>query len=161
MLVAQRDTGAKHVCTRTELAPPELFADQNDALGSLFAVLGREPSAEHRLDAKHREQAIGHDEAAETFRLDVRTGDVHLTEPVTFERLEERRLRLPSGNLGHGQIRAAGAGRAEEIQHLDQPVGMRERRRSEDGLIDNAEDRGGGANTDADDQAPSGRCAPA
>ncbi len=64
----------------------------------------------------------------------------------------KRVLTLPAGDLLGRQRRAPRTRRAVEVEYLDEPVGVREGRRPEDGLVDDAEDRRGGANPDAENQ---------
>ena len=119
-----------------------LLASMKSLRGTAFDVFGRTP--ERRMDGQRLEQARGHDAALNLLSV-AGSGQ---TEGSLLERahpLECVALRAPLDVIreGHGAVLQAEHARVLPDEH--EPVGLRERQRSQQRRIDEGENRRGGA----------------
>src|SRR5262245_36596479 len=101
-LIVEQDALAKDTLTAAKGAPPECLADDGDTHASRAAVARSEVAPETRLDAEHGEETERHRETLNPLRRHG-SAEIHLTGSIGFEPFEDRRLRLPTGDLLRGE----------------------------------------------------------
>jgi hypothetical protein len=148
--VVQGDVRSEDTRLAAELSAPERIADQHHTFSARSAIVVGESTTERGPNPKHTKQAVGDDETADPLGFEPPASEIELAPCVRLERLEQRVLLLPARDLFRSECGAACASPVA-IHDLDETLGMRERRGPQDRLIDDAEDRGGGADPDAED----------
>src|SRR4029079_3929249 len=139
LLVVEREPAAQGIRLRPQPAAPDVVADDHDALAAGPAVAAGEVAPQAWLHAEHRQQAEAHVLPGDALRLGV-AGDVERRRRIRLESLEDRRLRLPDGDLLRRETVASAAGHTVGIEDADETIGVGEWRRPQDQLIDDAED---------------------
>ncbi len=140
-----RDRSADHRLVAGKSALPDLAREHRDVFGTGQRVLSCELASANRRDTEDRHQLRGDDGGIHTARLIRRSkvdrsrsvGADLLKRSVALGELDELRRRNPE---------LVEAKRGELARDEDQALGRRVRQRLEDDAVDDAEDRGVGAN---------------
>jgi hypothetical protein len=117
---------------------PEFMREDGDLFAARCAVTIGEKPADVRPDAEHVEEAQRDDASRHPFRCDG-LGQVERRADVGFEALEHCGLLLPAENLLGAQRASAELAGTGLVPDVHQALGMEERRRPQNELVDDAE----------------------
>ena len=141
----------------SEAALPQSVADDRDAYRLGFVVFGNERSPENRLDTEHREEPARHAGARHALRFGPIGAKVRVTGPECRGAREEIGLLRPIGEIQERDVAVGNPRRRISAFEVDDAFRGRERQRTEENAVDQAEDGGVGADAEPERDHGDGR----
>ena len=148
LLVIQTNRAAKDRRIAPERARPEALADHHDRRTAGACLLRRERSPRERTHAEHGQELVGHDQSLKSDRLAGVWRVVHLVAGKRGDLFHALAALLVVEKVGQRRRLARRAGVAIGLPHHGERVDVLHRRRPQQHGIDDAEDRGIGADTE-------------
>ena len=144
-LVVEENRAVDDRGIRSELVDPEHMAEDDHAILASLVLIGKKRAASLRLNAEDLEVA-GRDPRPTKLHRIAAPRERRRAAALGGHEVEDGVIRLPVEEIQRGDAVAVAAGRL--LEDTDDPIGIRVRQRLEQDAVNEAEDRGVGADAE-------------